>query len=77
MLSNGSVLVIGGELGPNGALEPSLEILPKPPGGNTTVYLDWLQRTGPNNMYPFVTVLPSGGLFVGEVINFLMRKHLK
>lgn len=38
-----------------------------------TIYLDWLQRTDPYNLYPFVTVLPIGGLFVGKVANFLMR----
>ncbi|KAF8346390.1 glyoxal oxidase N-terminus-domain-containing protein [Amanita rubescens] len=65
LLSNGSILVIGGEIGSNGPPEPTLELLPTAHGGNTTVYLDWLQRTDPNNLYPFVIVLPSGGLFVG------------
>lgn len=26
--------------------------------------MDWLQRTDPNNLYPFVSILPSGGIFV-------------
>ncbi|KAF8882972.1 copper radical oxidase [Infundibulicybe gibba] len=42
MLSNGSILVIGGETGSNAAPQPNLEILPKPPGGPTLVDLDWL-----------------------------------
>jgi hypothetical protein len=55
----------GGEIGSNGPPEPSLEILPTPEGGNTTIYLDWLQHTDPNNLYPFLFVLPSGNIFVG------------
>jgi hypothetical protein len=65
MLSNGSILVIGGEVGSNGAPQPNLEILPTPPGGNTVVELDWLARTDPFNLYPFVVVLPSKNIFVG------------
>ncbi|THU87877.1 copper radical oxidase [Dendrothele bispora CBS 962.96] len=64
ILANGSVLVIGGEIGSNDKPEPNLEILPKPVGGDTVVNLDWLLRTDPNNLYPFVTVLPSGNVFV-------------
>ncbi|KAI3615099.1 copper radical oxidase [Moniliophthora roreri] len=63
MLPNGSVLVVGGEVGSNAAAQPNLEILPKPEGGYV-VDLDWLNRTDPNNLYPFVVVLPSGRLFV-------------
>ncbi|KAK7047617.1 hypothetical protein VNI00_006385 [Paramarasmius palmivorus] len=63
MLPNGSVLVIGGEIGSNAAAQPNLEILPKPEGGHV-VNLGWLDRTDPNNLYPFVVVLPSGRLFV-------------
>ncbi|KAJ7720041.1 hypothetical protein B0H16DRAFT_1793954 [Mycena metata] len=63
VLSNGSVLVIGGETGSNAWPQPNLEILPKPPGG-TVVELDWLNRTDPYNLYPFVFVLPSGRIFV-------------
>ena len=55
----------GGEIGSNGAPEPSLEILPTPEGADTTIFLDWLQHTDPNNLYPFIFVLPSGNLFVG------------
>ena len=64
-MPNGSALVMGGEVGSNGAPEPSLEILPTPPGGETWMFLDWLQRTDPNNLYPFLHVLPSGKIFVG------------
>lgn len=27
--------------------------------------MDWLNRTDPNNLYPFLHVLPSGNIFVG------------
>ncbi|CAK5270562.1 unnamed protein product [Mycena citricolor] len=64
VLANGSVLVIGGETGSNAAPQPNLEILPKPAGGDTVINLDWLARTDPWNLYPFVFVLPSGNLFV-------------
>ena len=56
---------MGGEVGSNGAPEPSLEILPTPAGGPTWKFLDYLNRTDPNNLYPFLIVLPSGRLFVG------------
>jgi hypothetical protein len=64
MLSNGSVLVIGGETGSNASPQPNLEIVPRPPGGDTVVELDWLRRTDPNNLYPFVFILPSTRVFV-------------
>ncbi|KAJ7364626.1 glyoxal oxidase N-terminus-domain-containing protein [Mycena albidolilacea] len=64
MLPNGTVMVIGGETGSNGSPEPNVEILPTPKGGDTVIFLDWLNRTDPNNLYPFVFVLPSGNLFV-------------
>ncbi|KAI0697984.1 copper radical oxidase [Cytidiella melzeri] len=66
ILANGSIMVVGGELGSNGAPEPSLEILPKPNGtGDTWKFLDYLNRTDPNNLYPFLHVLPSGRIFIG------------
>lgn len=68
VLGNGSVLVVGGEVGSNGAPEPSLEILPTPVGGPTWMFLDYLDRTDPNNLYPFLHVLPSGRIFVGARI---------
>ncbi|KAF2192285.1 copper radical oxidase [Zopfia rhizophila CBS 207.26] len=61
IMANGSILVVGGEEGSNGAPTPSLEILP--PAG-PLVFCDWLLRTDPNNLYPFLAVLPSGGVFV-------------
>ncbi|KAF8169268.1 copper radical oxidase [Mycena galopus ATCC 62051] len=64
MLPNGTVMVIGGETGSNASPDPTVEILPTPEGGPTTIFLDWLNRTDPNNLYPFVFVLPSGHLFV-------------
>lgn len=56
---------MGGEIGSNDRAQPNLEILPKPDGGDTVIDLPWLARTDPNNLYPFVIVLPSQNLFVG------------
>ena len=64
IMANGSVLVVGGESGSNGPPVPTLEILPPPEGGPTVLTMDWLERTDPNNLYPFLFVLPSGGIFV-------------
>ena len=78
MLSNGSILVIGGEPGSNNvAHEPNLEIIPKPAGGDTVVPLDWLARTDPYNLYPFVIVLPSTHLFIGKVEIVLVLPSLR
>lgn len=63
ILPNSSVLIIGGEVGSNSAPTPSLEILPAPVGGYEK-YLDWLDRTDPNNLYPFLWVLPTGNILV-------------
>lgn len=65
-MANGSILVVGGEEGSNGAPTPTLEILPLPEGVTTTKFLDYLNRTDPNNLYPFLHVLPSGRVFIGE-----------
>ncbi|KIJ67360.1 copper radical oxidase [Hydnomerulius pinastri MD-312] len=65
MMPNGSILVVGGETGSNASPQPSLEILPKPPGGDTVITLDYLVRTDPYNLYPFLMVLPSGRFFIG------------
>jgi hypothetical protein len=54
VLSNGSVVVVGGETGANAPPNPTLEILPRIPGGPTLVFLDWLNRTDPNNLYPYL-----------------------
>jgi hypothetical protein len=61
ILANGSILVVGGERGSNDIATPNLEILPRV---GPLVYCDWLNRTDPNNLYPFLMVLPSGGVFV-------------
>lgn len=61
IMANGSVLIIGGEVGSNGAPTPTLEILP--PVG-PVLYCEWLNRTDPNNLYPFPVVLPHGDIFV-------------
>lgn len=63
VMTNGSILVVGGEEGSNGAPVPNLEVLPKPSGGGL-VTLDFLQRTDPYNLYPFLAVLPSGKIFI-------------
>ncbi|CAG8959276.1 hypothetical protein HYFRA_00013045 [Hymenoscyphus fraxineus] len=62
-MANGSILILGGEIGSNSAPTPSCEILPPPPGGYAK-YLDWLDRTDPDNLYPFMFVLPTGNIFV-------------
>ncbi|KAI0378836.1 putative glyoxal oxidase [Hypomontagnella monticulosa] len=61
VMTNGSILVVGGEIGSNDKPEPSLEILPYV---GPALYMDWLERTDPNNLYPFLAVLPGGGIFV-------------
>jgi hypothetical protein len=66
VLSNGSVLVMGGLIGAGGADSATLEILPQIPGGSTLMFLDWLENTSPNNLYPFLHILPSGSIFVGS-----------
>jgi hypothetical protein len=65
-MSNGSILVVGGSVTESGVGQTNLEILPRIPGGDTTVYLDFLAQTDPWNLYPFLFVLPSGNIFVGE-----------
>ncbi|KAF6829857.1 WSC domain-containing protein [Colletotrichum plurivorum] len=62
VMANGSIFVIGGEEGSNGRAVPTIEVLPFT--GQTPLYQDWLQRTDPNNLYPFVAVLPSEDIFV-------------
>ncbi|KAJ9116297.1 hypothetical protein QFC22_004737 [Naganishia vaughanmartiniae] len=64
IMANGSILVVGGERGSNDIAVPTLEVLPKPAGGRTALYMDWLARTDPNNLYPYLYVLPGGGIFV-------------
>ncbi|KAE8445874.1 hypothetical protein EG329_012797 [Mollisiaceae sp. DMI_Dod_QoI] len=64
MMVNGSILVMGGEVGSNGAPVPSLEILPGPPGVTEPLFCEYLNRTDPYNLYPYLIVLPSGGIAV-------------
>lgn len=68
IMANGSILIVGGEIGQNDEEQPTLELLPatgvKQEGtasgySNTTVYLDFLARTWPFNLYPFVCVIPE------------------
>ncbi|KAI4865776.1 glyoxal oxidase N-terminus-domain-containing protein [Hypoxylon rubiginosum] len=61
LMANGSILVVGGEIGSNDKPEPSLELLPQV---GPALYMDWLERTDPNNLYPFLAILPGGGIFV-------------
>lgn len=83
LLPNGTILIVGGEIGSNDRAQPNLEILPKPEGGDTVIELDWLVRTDPYNLYPFIMVLPGGGIFVGMhtilVVHFISlnrRTHI-
>lgn len=59
IMANGSILVVGGEIGQNADEQPNLELLPRQGGGNL-VNLDFLARTHPFNLYPFIMVVPSG-----------------
>lgn len=61
-MANGSILVVGGEQGSNGAPVPTMEIVPST--GTPPLYCDYLEETDPNNLYPFLTVLPGGGIFI-------------
>jgi hypothetical protein len=61
VMSNGSILVVGGQDGSNGNPVASLELLP--PSG-PVIDCSWLLISNPNNLYPFLAVLPSGGIFV-------------
>jgi hypothetical protein len=61
VMANGSILIVGGEDGSNGAPVPSLELLPTI---GPVVDLPWLAATDPFNLYPFLTILPSGGILV-------------
>ena len=61
---------MGGEDGAAGPASPTVEVLPRIPGGDTQVFLDWLKHTYPLNMYPFLHILPSGLIFVGPSMTF-------
>jgi hypothetical protein len=62
VMANGSMLVVGGQDGSNGNPVPSMEVLPRAGGVYTAQYL---VETNPFNLYPFLTVLPSGGIYIG------------
>jgi hypothetical protein len=38
------------QIGSGGEPEPSLEVLPQVAGGPTWLFMDWLNRTDPNNL---------------------------
>jgi hypothetical protein len=61
---------MGGEDTNSGNEQPNLEILPRIPGGDTTVYLPFLDETYPFNLYPFLFVLPSSNVFCGQFFSF-------
>lgn len=63
IMTNGSILIMGGEDGSNGAPVPSLELLPNP-NKIAPMYCDYLARTDPFNLYPFLAVMPSGNILV-------------
>ena len=61
VMANGSMLIVGGQAGSNGAPVPTMEILPRVGGIYEAQYL---RDTDPYNLYPFLAVLPSGGIFI-------------
>ncbi|KAF2638282.1 galactose oxidase, partial [Massarina eburnea CBS 473.64] len=62
IMANGSMLVVGGEDGSNGAPVPSMEILPR---AGDVLETDYLRQTDPFNLYPFLVVMPSSTIFIG------------
>ncbi|KZW03188.1 copper radical oxidase [Exidia glandulosa HHB12029] len=63
VMTNGSILVVGGERGANDIPVPTIEILPRIPGGPTLLELEFLRELDPNDLYPFLFVLPGGGIY--------------
>lgn len=61
VMANGSLLVVGGENGSNGPPVPNMEILPRAGG---LKFAQYLLDTDPYNLYPFLMVLPSGGIMI-------------
>ncbi|KAM6513609.1 hypothetical protein FALCPG4_015994 [Fusarium falciforme] len=56
VLSNGSLLAMGGESGSDAPIVPTCEVLPHPPGVTESTYLDYLARADEinrRNSYPF------------------------
>ncbi|KAJ4401386.1 hypothetical protein N0V91_007935 [Didymella pomorum] len=60
-MANGSLLIVGGENGSNGPPVPNMEILPRV---GPLKYQQFLLDSDPNNLYPFLAVLPSKGIFI-------------
>jgi hypothetical protein len=61
VMANGSMLIVGGEDGSNGAPVPNMEILPTV---GPVYEAQYLRDTDPFNLYPFLVVVPSGGIFI-------------
>ncbi|KAF1940221.1 galactose oxidase [Clathrospora elynae] len=61
VMANGSMLIVGGEDGSNGVPVPNMEILPTV---GPVYEAQYLRDTDPYNLYPFLVVLPSGGIFI-------------
>lgn len=61
VMANGSMLIVGGQDGSNGAPVPSMEILPQV---GPVYEAQYLRDTDPYNLYPFLAVMPSGGIFI-------------
>ncbi len=61
VMANGSMLIVGGQDGSNGPPVPNMEILPTV---GPVYEAQYLRETDPYNLYPFLLVLPSGGIFI-------------
>ncbi|KAM0543619.1 hypothetical protein ACHAPJ_012206 [Fusarium lateritium] len=69
LLSNGSILAMGGESGSDAPMVPTAEVLPHPAGVTNSTYLDYLARAetiGRTNSYPHMAILPSGNIFFSQ-----------
>jgi hypothetical protein len=61
VMANGSMLIVGGENGSNGAAVPNMEILPTV---GPVYEAQYLRDTDPFNLYPYLVVMPSSGIFI-------------
>ena len=61
VMANGSMLIVGGQDGSNGPPVPNMEVLPK---AGPVYEAQYLRDTDPYNLYPFLAVMPSGGIFI-------------
>lgn len=69
VLSNGSLLAMGGESGSDAPMVPTCEVLPRPASVTNSTYLDYLARADTinrRNSYPFLAILPSGNIFFAQ-----------